>query len=478
MRMVFFCFHLLLLIVNTVSTNPSAFTNHLILESPNEKQRAFSKGHPLKIGIINIPPYVLVQYDAGGNISYVEGFVPEIISWMAEKYDFTFEYVEPPDGAFGAFINGSWNGLIGMVVRGEIAIVATALSVTYPRSLVVDYTYAFSDDPISLLIPFPQLDSTISGIIKPFQYEVWIGIFLCLLIASVVIWLISRAQWRINRQSFHGQTGCFPHFWFLFRVVTNPSDVITFTFATRIVVASWLLMGTVFVNCYTSSLLSYLMAPTFLPLISTVQDLADSHDIQITTLKHSSVDSALLAATTGSFAKLGASLRAHPENLLSILENIEDIVFHQRKAFSYQETSLKQTIYDDFRTHKQCRLSIAKEPLFPDQIAFALAKSSPLTKAFNYEVTWLRQLGLLNHWINSYLPRPYRCSAPLSSFRPKPNERLTLNYLSSAFLLYGVGISVSVLAFVLELIFSWWKRRVIKVTPFNNQRRRLRAEWN
>lgn len=41
------------------------------------------------------------------------------------------------------------------------------------------------------------------------------------------------------------------------------------------------------------------------------------------------------AATTGSFAKLGASLRAHPENLLSILENIEDIVFHQRKAFSY-----------------------------------------------------------------------------------------------------------------------------------------------
>lgn len=106
---------------------------------------------------------------------------------------FSFEYVEPPDGAFGAFINGSWNGLIGMVVRGvsmknillqvnpfycdvfhqEIAIVATALSVTYPRSLVVDYTYAFSDDPISLLIPFPQLDSTISGIIKPFQYEVF-----------------------------------------------------------------------------------------------------------------------------------------------------------------------------------------------------------------------------------------------------------------------------------------------------------------
>ncbi len=49
--------------------------------------------------------------------------------------------------------------------------VATALSITYPRSKFVDFTVAFSDDPISLLIPYPRLDSTISGIVKPFQSE-------------------------------------------------------------------------------------------------------------------------------------------------------------------------------------------------------------------------------------------------------------------------------------------------------------------
>ncbi len=50
--------------------------------------------------------------------------------------------------------------------------VATALSVTYSRSLVVDFTVPFSHDPMALLIPYPQLDSTISGIVKPFQYDV------------------------------------------------------------------------------------------------------------------------------------------------------------------------------------------------------------------------------------------------------------------------------------------------------------------
>lgn len=30
----------------------------------------------------------------------------------------SFEYVLPPDLAYGGFINGSWNGMVGMLVRG------------------------------------------------------------------------------------------------------------------------------------------------------------------------------------------------------------------------------------------------------------------------------------------------------------------------------------------------------------------------
>lgn len=51
----------------------------------------------------------------------------------------------------------------------EIDIVATGLSITYPRSSVIDFTLPYSYDPISLMIPFPELEMTISGITKPFQ---------------------------------------------------------------------------------------------------------------------------------------------------------------------------------------------------------------------------------------------------------------------------------------------------------------------
>lgn len=128
--------------------------------------------------------------------------------------------------------------------------------------------------------------------------------------------MISRIQQNIHCQPLHGKTGWFPYFWFLFRAVINrkrnyyylkkqfylsihhaiiiANGVINFTLATRLIIAAWCLMGIVFVNSYTSSLLSHLLAPTFLPVISTVQDLADSHIVQITSLKHTSADSALL----------------------------------------------------------------------------------------------------------------------------------------------------------------------------------------
>ena len=74
-------------------------------------------------------------------------------------------------------------------------------------------------------------------------------------------------------------------------------------------------------------------------------------------------------------------------------------------------------------------------------------------------VVWLRQLGLFNHWRSAFLPGPNRCSVPVSTLRSKPHKRLTLNYLSSAFLLWGVGVVISTLAFLFERISSYFRNK-------------------
>ncbi len=54
----------------------------------------------------------------------------------------------------------------------KIDLAATGLTVTYARSKVVDFCIPYVDDPVSLLIPYPELDSVnISGISRPFHFE-------------------------------------------------------------------------------------------------------------------------------------------------------------------------------------------------------------------------------------------------------------------------------------------------------------------
>jgi ionotropic glutamate receptor len=74
-------------------------------------------------------------------------------------------------------------------------------------------------------------------------------------------------------------------------------EVATFTLATRLLVATLCLMAVVFINSYTGILVSYLMAPKFLPLITTVQSLADSREITVAVSKHTSVEAALFVNT-------------------------------------------------------------------------------------------------------------------------------------------------------------------------------------
>lgn len=120
----------------------------------------------------------------------------------------------------------------------------TALSVTYERSLAVDFTYPFSNDPDVLLMPYPQLASNLFGLIRPFDYwvrycftvqavepncyfifeskhiQVWIGIIVSLFITAAAIWQTSHVE-SLLVTKFVRSTKISEHVWLLFRVIAN-----------------------------------------------------------------------------------------------------------------------------------------------------------------------------------------------------------------------------------------------------------------
>lgn len=67
-------------------------------------------------------------------------------------------------------------------------------------------------------------------------------------------------------------------------------SVYQFTPSSRILVAGWCLAAFVSVQSYTCCLVSYLMAPKFIPFANTIGELANSNELTFVVLKYTAVE--------------------------------------------------------------------------------------------------------------------------------------------------------------------------------------------
>lgn len=95
----------------------------------NVKQEPL-RGKSLRVATNVSPPFVTGLLEDKS----AAGFVPDILKVMTEAHGFEVEYLESFDGYYGTLVNGTWNGLIKMVLDGAVDLVATDLAMTLERS--------------------------------------------------------------------------------------------------------------------------------------------------------------------------------------------------------------------------------------------------------------------------------------------------------------------------------------------------------
>ncbi|ESO11012.1 hypothetical protein HELRODRAFT_72217 [Helobdella robusta] len=81
------------------------------------------------------------------------GYLPEMLQTMSEQMNFRYDYHLVADGSYGLVNgNGSWNGMIGELIRGEADIAVAPLLVIDNRKPYVDFTLPFLNCQTSILI--------------------------------------------------------------------------------------------------------------------------------------------------------------------------------------------------------------------------------------------------------------------------------------------------------------------------------------
>ncbi|CAD6189840.1 unnamed protein product [Caenorhabditis auriculariae] len=105
-------------------------------------------------------PYVMLKknhYELDANSKF-EGFCIDLLAELSKDLGFTYTVHAVRDGKYGNdnFGNGTWDGMIGEILRGEAEMAVAPLTVNFRRSEVVDFTKPFLSLGISILYKVPD----------------------------------------------------------------------------------------------------------------------------------------------------------------------------------------------------------------------------------------------------------------------------------------------------------------------------------
>merc|ERR550519_2459549 len=100
----------------------------------------------LRIGVIKSEPFLRTR--EGG----YEGFIVDIVEEMSVLGNFTYSLVESQDDRYGVEQSSGlgWTGLVGMLLRNEIDVIAADLTITASRLSVMDFSKPFMSSSITL----------------------------------------------------------------------------------------------------------------------------------------------------------------------------------------------------------------------------------------------------------------------------------------------------------------------------------------
>ncbi|XP_046631539.1 glutamate receptor-like [Daphnia pulicaria] len=407
-----------------------------------------------------------IEHDHKGQIYKLDGFVYQMVLWLSVRFNFTFTVVEPKDGAVGALVNNTWNGMIHMAIIREVDLVAAPVVPSSDRIRVVDFSISYLDEQAACLIPAPTFDrNKWTAVFRPFDYTVWLMIIFSLVSIATITWMTTNAYWKwcLDRSHIHAtlrfQLPFSQNFLFAFGALCSQSKWIpSSSYSTRIATSSWCLMSAVY--AFSSCIIAYLTIPKSHLLVNSIEELANSEILQVATLKNSIFETTLLQSNFGPMKNLGDSLRKNPENRLTRhyynQAKLLDKVFG-RLALTTGKLQLDMLMELDYRKSRRCDLTLLPQQFMPIlKTCLALPKGSTYTHLINLGIIEMNELGLVDQWIKRYVNQTNQCSHGMRKFHRSETQTkhpLTLSVLASAFALLLLGIIVSYFTFFLELYF-------------------------
>ncbi|CAH2236110.1 jg15106 [Pararge aegeria aegeria] len=412
------------------------------------------QGKIVKVAAFTYKPYVLLDLDDELVPFGRDGVEVRVVDEFCRWINCTVEIVRDDEHEWGEiYDNFTGVGVIGNVFEDRADLGITALYSWFEEYVVMDFSAPVIRTAITCIAPSPSLLASWEMPLLPFNVYMWIAIFFTFVYASVAL---------IIAKGFSTDEVLLTTFGIMLTQSRPERGFISWRIRS---VMGWMMMtGLVIDNAYGGGLASTFTVPKYEKSVDTIQDIVDrrmewgaTHDAWIFSL---------MLSQEPLIKQLLSCFRTYPA------EELMQKSFEKSMAFSIEKLPAGYFAIGEYIT-KEASLdyTIMLDKFYYEQCVVMMRKSSPYTDKINVLIGRLHESGLMLSWETQvalrYLDFKVQLEVKLSrSKRDVENvEPLGFTHVLGIFCLYGLGVIMSVIVFILEIIVH----RKYKKTSLNHE---------
>ncbi|XP_066985105.1 probable glutamate receptor isoform X2 [Macrobrachium rosenbergii] len=411
----------------------------------------FPRAPHLRVAAESWPPHVEV-FSEGGQPT-IKGPMSNLLIALSKSLNFTYSIVQG-DGYWGApQANGSWNGMIGLLLTKKADIGLGPFGISPARFEVLDFTVPVLSQNIYALVSRPKPESEVWGFLSPFTWYVWVS----LLISSLLIAAVSTASARALEADV--PTAFFNHLLISYQIFMGQGvSIMPKSLSLRLTMLLWLVFVFIVTRSYSGSMTSLLAAKTITIKYDSIRDILDDPNMKIVMESATVLTDHLQKAKAGVFKDLSDGMKTR--GTFAKAEDMQNLAYKYipggRHAVILEASSCDQIYSDSFRRTGQCDFYKAKEPLLGLYYSLVVPKGSPLLRLLSTRVQALQEHGMYNRWTLLETPYVTGCSRlPTKIRETQPYEILEL---WAVFLVTGCGLVLACIALACERMSTYLRR--------------------
>ncbi|XP_068630636.1 ionotropic receptor 40a-like [Battus philenor] len=435
------------------------------------------QGRMFDVPVLHAPPWHFVKYYNNSTVEVTGGRDDKLLSLIAKRLNFRYQYYDPPDRSQGSSIsgNGTFKGTLGLIWKRKADFFIGDVTVTWERLQAVEFSFVTLADSGAFLTHAPAKLSETLAIIRPFRWEVWPYVFATLMITGPALWVVIAAPyfWQRRRQNHLDLFNDCCWFTTTLFLRQSSSKEPSSTHKARLV-SVLISLGATYVigDMYSANLTSLLARPAREQPIGTLEALEEAmrdRKYELVVERHSS-SLTILENGTGVYGRLAKLMRHQKiQRVRSIEVGVRLILAHKRIAV----LGGRETLYYDTERFGSHNFHLS-EKLYTRYSAIALQIGCPYLETFNSVIMNLFEAGILakvtkDEYKN--LPEQSRRSEPVTESDKESTdisgdsitgsqmqsessiglEPVSLVMLRGAFCLLGAGYLLAALALIVEI---------------------------